>query len=82
MTDVWSSRADAYRASPTHAGDPDLDLVVEMCDPQAGKKILDVASGGGHVTRNGDRLCRCGVCAEYHSKCRNNEALQRVRRLH
>jgi SAM-dependent methyltransferase len=51
MTDVWSSRADAYRASPTHASDPDLDIVVEMCDPHAGKKILDVASGGGHVTR-------------------------------
>jgi len=51
MTDVWSSRADAYRESPTHASDPDLDLVVEMCEPRAGKKILDVASGGGHVTR-------------------------------
>ncbi len=51
MTDVWSSRADAYRASPTHAGGPDLDLVVEMCEPRAGKKFLDVASGGGHVTR-------------------------------
>jgi SAM-dependent methyltransferase len=51
MTDVWSSRADAYRASPTHASDPDLDLVVEMCNPHPGKKILDVASGGGHVTR-------------------------------
>ena len=51
MSDVWSSRADAYRASPTHASDPDLDLVVEMCEPRAGKKFLDVASGGGHVTR-------------------------------
>jgi len=51
MTDVWSSRADAYRDSPTHAADADLDLVVEMCNPRAGKKILDVASGGGHVTR-------------------------------
>ncbi len=51
MTDVWSSRADAYRASPTHASDPDLDIVVEMCNPHAGRKILDVASGGGHVTR-------------------------------
>jgi ubiquinone/menaquinone biosynthesis C-methylase UbiE len=48
---VWSSRADAYRASPTHASDRDLDIVVEMCNPHAGKKILDVASGGGHVAR-------------------------------
>jgi SAM-dependent methyltransferase len=51
MTDVWSSRADAYRESPTHASDADLDIVVEMCEPHAGRKILDVASGGGHVTR-------------------------------
>jgi SAM-dependent methyltransferase len=51
MTDVWSSRADAYRDSPTHASDADLDIVVEMCEPYAGRKILDVASGGGHVTR-------------------------------
>jgi SAM-dependent methyltransferase len=51
MSDVWTSRADAYRASPTHASDADLDIVVEMCNPHAGKKILDVASGGGHVAR-------------------------------
>jgi SAM-dependent methyltransferase len=51
MTDVWSDRADAYRTSPTHAGDADLDIVVEMCNPHEGKKFLDVASGGGHVAR-------------------------------
>ena len=51
MTDVWSDRADAYRASATHASDADLDTVVEMCNPHAGKKILDVATGGGHVAR-------------------------------
>ena len=51
MTDVWSDRADAYRSSKTHATDADLDTVVEMCNPHAGKKILDVATGGGHVAR-------------------------------
>lgn len=51
MTDVWSDRAEAYRNSPTHAGDADLDTVVEMCNPHEGKKFLDVASGGGHVAR-------------------------------
>jgi SAM-dependent methyltransferase len=51
MTDLWSDRAEAYRDSPTHAGDADLDTVVEMCNPHEGKKILDVASGGGHVAR-------------------------------
>ncbi len=51
MSDVWSSRAAAYRESPTHASDADLDIVVEMCNPHAGVKALDVATGGGHVAR-------------------------------
>jgi SAM-dependent methyltransferase len=51
MTDVWDSRAEAYRESPTHASDADLDLVVEMCNPGPEKTILDVATGGGHVAR-------------------------------
>lgn len=51
MTDIWSSRADAFRESPSHREGPDLDLLVEMCDPEEGLKVLDVASGGGHVAR-------------------------------
>jgi len=49
MNEVWSERAEAYRASATHASGRDLDLVVEMCDPKPGVKVLDVATGGGHV---------------------------------
>jgi ubiquinone/menaquinone biosynthesis C-methylase UbiE len=51
MSDVWGSRAQAYRDSETHATDADLDTVVEMCNPHAGVKALDVATGGGHVAR-------------------------------
>jgi SAM-dependent methyltransferase len=51
MSDVWDERAERYRTSAVHAGGPDLDLVVEMCDPQPGLKVLDVATGGGHVAR-------------------------------
>ena len=51
MTDVWSQRADAFRESPTHRGGPDLDLLVEWCEPGPGVKVLDVATGGGHVAR-------------------------------
>jgi len=51
MKDAWSDRAEAYRASATHASDADLDTVVEMCNPHEGKKFLDVATGGGHVAR-------------------------------
>lgn len=51
MTDVWSSRAQAMRESPTHREGPDLDLVVEWCEPGEGVTALDVATGGQHVAR-------------------------------
>jgi len=51
MTDVWSQRADAFRKSPTHREGPDLDLLVEWCEPGPDVEVLDVATGGGHVAR-------------------------------
>ena len=51
MTDLWSRRAQAFRESPTHREGPDLDLLVEWCEPGEGVKALDVATGGGHVAR-------------------------------
>ena len=51
MSNIWDARAEAYRASVTHATGDDLDAVVELCNPHAGVKILDVATGGGHVAR-------------------------------
>ena len=51
MTDVWSERAEAFRESPTHREGPDLDLLVDWCEPGPGVTALDVATGGGHVAR-------------------------------
>ena len=51
MTNLWDERAKAYRESPGHAGGADLDFLVEACEPGAGVKALDVATGGGHVAR-------------------------------
>jgi SAM-dependent methyltransferase len=51
VKDVWSQRAEAYRASAVHASGDDLDLVVEWCEPAEGVTVLDVATGGGHVAR-------------------------------
>ena len=48
---TWSDRAEAYRESATHREGPDLELVVEWCEPGKGVKALDVATGGGHVAR-------------------------------
>jgi SAM-dependent methyltransferase len=51
VTDTWSERAQAMRESPTHREGPDLDLVVELCEPGPGVSAVDVATGGGHVAR-------------------------------
>ena len=51
MTELWDERAQAYRDSRTHAEGEDIDLVVEWCAPGPGRKVLDVATGGGHVAR-------------------------------
>jgi SAM-dependent methyltransferase len=51
MTDLWSQRAEAFRESPVHREGPDLDLLVEWCEPGHDVKVLDVATGGGHVAR-------------------------------
>jgi SAM-dependent methyltransferase len=51
LSQVWDDRAEAYRRSKTHAEGADLDLVVEWCTPGPGRKVLDVATGGGHVAR-------------------------------
>lgn len=51
MTDVWSSRGEAYRDSAVHREGADLDLLIEWCEPGEGVKALDVATGGGHVAR-------------------------------
>ena len=48
---TWDERAELYRTSVTHATGADLDAVVELCNPHAGVKALDVATGGGHVAR-------------------------------
>jgi SAM-dependent methyltransferase len=46
-TDVWSERAEAYRASDAHREGLDLDLIVEWA--RGATTALDVATGGGHV---------------------------------
>ena len=56
MTDVWSERADAYRNAPDQREGEDLDLIVKWA--RGARTALDVATGGGHVTR---RLREAGL---------------------
>ena len=60
MTDVWSDRAEAYRESEAHRQGLDLELFAEWA---AGKTVLDVATGGGHVAaRLREGGCRVVTC--------------------
>jgi len=45
----WSARAAAYRAAPEQREGEDLDLIVAWAGGM--RTALDVATGGGHVTR-------------------------------
>ena len=40
-----------FARARAHREGPDLDLLVEWCEPGAGVQALDVATGGGHVAR-------------------------------
>ena len=51
MSNPWDDRAELYRTSVSHSTGDDLDALVELCNPHAGVKVLDVATGGGHVAR-------------------------------
>jgi len=53
---VWDARAEAYRKSREHGEGWDLDVVVDWANDA--RTALDVASGGGHVTR---RLREAGM---------------------
>jgi SAM-dependent methyltransferase len=47
MTDVWSSRAQAYVESDAHRQGEDLDILVAWAG--GASSALDIATGGGHV---------------------------------
>ena len=45
----FGPRAGGYRESVLHAGGPDLDLLIGLIAAEPGTRVLDVATGGGHV---------------------------------
>jgi SAM-dependent methyltransferase len=51
VTDLWSERAELYRAATEHASGEDLELVVRWCGAGPDVNVLDVATGGGHTAR-------------------------------
>lgn len=47
----YASVGDAYVKSVGHATGSDLSRMVELAAPSAGDRMLDIATGGGHVAR-------------------------------
>ncbi len=45
----WSGAADAYLASPTHAGGEDLDTMATFAAPRSDEVALDLGCGVGHA---------------------------------
>lgn len=51
VRDQFSRNAEKYVSSNTHAKADDLSLLVEWLEPRADWQALDVATGGGHVSK-------------------------------
>ncbi|MGZ6388624.1 MAG: class I SAM-dependent methyltransferase, partial [Ktedonobacterales bacterium] len=49
VRETFGRAAEAYVASPGHAGGDDLQRLVELAEPNAANHALDVSTGGGHV---------------------------------
>src|SRR5690348_6640979 len=47
----YGSVGDAYVHSPTHAAGADLERLVEALAPKPDDRLLDIATGGGHVAK-------------------------------
>jgi ubiquinone/menaquinone biosynthesis C-methylase UbiE len=47
--DRFARFADGYVSSQSHAKGSDLDLLIEIANPQADWLVLDIATGGGHT---------------------------------
>ena len=45
----FGARSAAYRASAVHGGGEDLDRLIELLAPHARMRVLDIATGAGHV---------------------------------
>ena len=64
----FAPRAEGYRASALHAAGPDLDLLVDLVEAGPDVRVLDVATGGGHVAlalaRTGADVIACDLTPE------------------
>ncbi|SEQ60249.1 Methyltransferase domain-containing protein [Virgibacillus subterraneus] len=49
---VFSKNKEAYVTSSTHAFGKDLSLMINWLQPKSTMKVLDIATGGGHVAKN------------------------------
>lgn len=47
----YGAVGDAYVRSAGHAGGDDLERLVELVQPGANERLLDIATGGGHVAK-------------------------------
>lgn len=51
VKEVFGKNAEEYVSSPIHAKGDDLPLLVDWLKPEEGWLVLDIATGGGHVSK-------------------------------
>ncbi|WP_226585527.1 class I SAM-dependent methyltransferase [Halobacillus litoralis] len=51
VQDVFSKSKESYVQSSTHKSQNDLDLILNWVEPRPDWKVLDIATGGGHVAK-------------------------------
>lgn len=51
VIEQFSKHANAYATSPSHGNEDDLNRIVEWLKPQKSWRVLDIATGGGHVAK-------------------------------
>lgn len=49
---VFSKNKEAYVTSSTHSSGSDLSLMINWLQPESTMKVLDIATGGGHVAKH------------------------------
>ena len=60
----YGSVGDAYVRSAGHASGKDLDRMVELSGAKPTDRLLDIATGGGHVARSFSPLVKSAVASD------------------
>ena len=65
----FGNNAEKYVKSKIHAKGPDLQYVVQQVESRHNNRLLDIATGGGHVANVLAPLFKRSSCLRFNRKC-------------